>query len=212
MEYPPNLIVGESPLELSPEIIKSQGELRDQVAELLSEAGVTVVLSDVKKLYDAIRSLEERGLRGRDLFLAIGQDATLLTLFKTYFYVFFETATWGKRIARVLTFEGEIGPPDDLLVGELSFGIDENTIREDASLRETGDQILKEDGANKILSRTQQLYCAIKDMEAEGLRAAAILDKIVADGNLLVAAKHYYGFIRRRIWGYRAGQGVFGRG
>ncbi|MCK9186868.1 hypothetical protein M0P48_05590 [Candidatus Gracilibacteria bacterium] len=198
-----DIIVGDESFGLTPEIIAQQADLRDRVAELLSSVGQDNMMTDIQRLYDNIKSLEQQGLRGRELFLAIGQNPDLLSLYNTYFYVLYETVEWGKRIGRVLNTEGEIIPEEGLLVGELDFGITEDTVLEDAQGRTKDAKILEEEGVEIIISKSKQLFDAVKKMEAEGLRNSDLYERVHADSDLLEISKRYYGFIRRRMWGYR---------
>jgi|GEM_PF-4995332 len=107
-----------------------------------------------------------------------------------------------------LTPTGERIPPQDLIVGELSFGIDINTILEARSKRIEEAKILEEDGAEVILERCRKLYDCCRALEQQGLRDDALYWAVKSNPELLAYSRRYYGFYRGPIWGARQ-QGVW---
>ncbi|MBI2634724.1 hypothetical protein HYW82_03605 [Candidatus Peregrinibacteria bacterium] len=103
---------------------------------------------------------------------------------------------------------GERIPPQDLLVGGLSFGIDETVILEAAKRRKEEADILTEDGLPTILQRIRELYDGIVALEKQGLRGKALFWAVKNDPKLWLPCSRYYGFYRGPVWGARQ-QGVW---
>lgn len=110
-----------------------------------------------------------------------------------------------RRDEQRFTADGEKVPPDDLLVGELQFGVTEDDIRQVAAERvnEKEGRIFEEDGVATILTELRKLYDAMCKFEAEGLRGDDLFLRVQNNPELLRISGRYYGFARGRIWGYR---------
>lgn len=203
-----DLLIDRCEFNLTPEVIGQIANIRDQVADLLKEKGVDQLIADARSVYDFIQGLERQGLRGRDLFLAFKDNHELFKLHNDYFYLFYSMGSWATRIGKVLTSDGELFPADDLLVGELAFGITKETIEDSArpdspNYRREEELILQEEGVDYILAEVQKLYDAARNFESQGLRGDDLGAAIRSDATLLAICKRYYGFMRVRIWGYR---------
>lgn len=199
-----DLLIDQSEFNLTPEVIRQIADIRDQVADLLKEKGVDQLIADARKIYDFIQELERQGLRGSDLFLAFKDNHELFKLHNDYFYLFYSMGSWATKIGKVLTNDGELFPADDLLVGGLVFGIDDQAILDAGGDRRNKEaQILEEDGAGLIKQEVQYIYDTAKQLESEGLRDKSLFQKMRSDSRLFAASHRYYGFIRGRTWGYR---------
>lgn len=199
-----DLLIDQCEFHLTPEILAAKANIRSQIATLLREKGADQLVDDARRIYDFIQGLERQGLRGRELFLAFRDNHELFALHNECFYLFYVMGAWGSKIGKVLTLDGELFPFDDLLVGELVFGIDIQSILDAGrEYPNEGGPILEEDGAEVILAAAQNIYDTARRLESEGLRGYALFVKMNSDPQLLAASHRYYCFIRGRIWGYR---------
>ncbi|MBI2638434.1 hypothetical protein HYW83_02485 [Candidatus Peregrinibacteria bacterium] len=117
-----------------------------------------------------------------------------------------ENPTGDEEVRRTST--GERIPSQDLIVGELSFGIDEEIIREAARARPQEAELLETDGLEIILQRIRELYDGIVALEKQGLRGDDLYWAVKSDPKLWLPCSRYYGFYRGPVWGARQ-QGVW---
>jgi hypothetical protein len=120
-----------------------------------------------------------------------------------YFIPSLDTEDADEQAAPTHTPDGKRIPPQDLLVGELNFGITLEEIQTWNMKTQEGANILAEETPDQILAALRELYDGMKGLEASGLRGRDLFLAVKQNQKLMKLSGRYYPFVRTQIWGYR---------